>query len=484
MALAIVLIACGGDDTDTADVTLSSDIRIDGAPGNKDPESGGTKMCVNNRGEIYVTWIDDRDGTVDVWATASLDFGINWLLTPVKVNRGIDNQVWNVEIACNDEGAYVVWEDDRDGELQNHNIYFSRTMDGGQTWLPDDVLLELDEDGDSMSQGPQIESVGSDLYVVWYDNLNGAADIILAASGDNGTGWRDPVRVDQDLEGEAFSGSPKIAASETGRVYVVWEDTRDGNSDIWFNRSDNAGSSFETPDIRLDGGDDAGNAFSFAPTISADGDNVYVIWHDARNGEGRDVFLNYTSNGGQDWYNSAVRVDTDAAGFFNSIFPRIKTIDNVGHAAWQDNRDGGYDIYYRQFIAGEGGAEEVRIDLGSEPGFANSTDTVLAANDNGKLVVAWEDQRGDNDSDNGFNDLYYTYPGDDGAFPEADLRIDSLAPGASFKLDVNVYLHNTQLFTAWTDGRAGTADVYFKSLELGKEGDFIEGDGPPSGGVN
>ena len=48
---------------------------------------------------------------------------------------------------------------------------------------------------------------------------------------------------------------------------------------------------------------------------------------------------------------------------------------------------------------------------------------------------------------------------------------------------MSVHIHNGQLFTVWTDGRAGTADIYFKSLTLGEQGDFVENDSPPSGGA-
>jgi len=33
------------------------------------------------------------------------------------------------------------------------------------------------------------------------------------------------------------------------------------------------------------------------------------------------------------------------------------------------------------------------------------------------------------------------------------------------------------LFTTWTDGRLGTADIFFKRLVLGDEGEFVEDEG-------
>lgn len=469
-----LLSACGRGPVDSAG-TENYDLRIDMAPEGSDPDSHDTHLCVNDAGQIGVVWVDDRDGGPDVWFNRSLDLGKSWMPAAVKLNRGLNSKVWNPTIACNEKGVYVAWEDDRDGELQNHNIYFNRSTDGGETWAENDVLLELDDEGRSFSQGPTIESAGDDLYVVWYDNLNGAADIMCAASDDNGKTWREPIRVDSDEPaGIAFSGSPQVTATANGNVYVVWEDTRNGNSDIYFARSDNAGNSFR-PDTRLDGGDEAGQNFSFSPMIAADGDNVYVVWHDARNGAGRDVFMNYSGNAGADWFNTAVRVEQDAPAFGNSIFPQVAVVGSVGTVAWADQRNSPYDIYYRQFDAGEPTMEEARVDLGSEMGFANSTDVVVSTNGT-EVLIAYEDGRdGQLEDDAGYNDLYYNYVVG-GAVQDPDLRIDTFYPANSFKTDLEVVLYQQLVFASWTDGREGTADVFFKSLNLGTAGETLEGE--------
>ncbi len=469
-----VLIAVTGCGPGTEEPPVfSTDTRIDMA-GNPDPDSGFTRMCVNDAGEIFVVWVDDRAGSPDVWFNRSIDLGVSWLPSAVRINRGENNNVWLPDIACSTQGVFVVWEDDRDGELENHQIYFSRSMNAGESWLESDMLLELDIEGRSMSLGPEIIAVGADLYVTWFDNANGAFDIFVAASGDNGETWRDPVRVDSDEPaGSAYSAWPQIGATEAGKVYVVWEDSRNGASDIFFARSENAGSSFKE-DARLDGGDEAGLNASFAPRLSSDGDEVYVVWHDERGGAARDVYLNHSFNGGADWNNNATRIDTTNEGFFNSLFPVVSTVGNVGHVAWQDARsDGGYDIYYRRFQAGDPIAEEVRLDVGDEAGYSNSLNTTISA-EGEVLVVGWEDGRGEVDTDFGYNDLYYNYNESGGAFSEVDLRIDSIAPGESFKVDLAVEVYGKLVYSTWTDGRNGTADIFFKKLDLGDESDYDE----------
>lgn len=471
--LPLFLIACGGrGDPDGAQA--SSDVRIDGGETlEEDPESEHVRMCVNQEGHIFVVWLDSRDGQPDVWFNRSLDNGTSWLPTPVKVNRG-DSEVFAPAIACVDNNVYIVWEDDRDGELQNHQIYFNRSSDGGETWMEQDRLLELDEDGRSMSYGPDITAVGPSVYVTWFDNANGAFDIFVAASSDFGVTWSAPVRADSDQPaGATYSAWPRIAATASGQVYVVWEDSRDGAADIYFARSENGGATFKQ-DKRLDLGDDPGSANSYNPRIAADGNNIYVVWHDERNGAGRDIYVQYSPNGGADWLPVAARADSDNPGFFNSTYPVVGIDGSTGHVAWQDDRNGSYDVYYRRFEFGEPGAEEVRVDTGSEPGFHNSVQAQIAVGQAGEVVIAWEDDRGTAEAETAdYNDLYYNFNEGSG-FAEPDLRIDSIAPGQSYKIDLNLATHGGWLFASWVDGRNGTGDVYFHALQIGEESTYVE----------
>ena len=64
-------------------------------------------------------------------------------------------------------------------------------------------------------------------------------------------------------------------------LHVVWQDLRDGESAIWYNRSEDGGSNWLTSDVRLD--DDVGVAT--APDVSCGDGRVYAVWVD----DGRDT---------------------------------------------------------------------------------------------------------------------------------------------------------------------------------------------------
>ncbi len=472
IALAAVVVACTPED-ETLEFT--ADVRVDVAPADGDPESEGTVMCVTPSSKVYVVWVDDRDGTSSVWLNRSLDGGSSWLASAVKVNRG-EGAAEAPDLACTDQGVFVVWEDDRDGELENHQIYFNYSLDDGTSFADEDTLLEGDVEGLTMSLGPQIVAVKGDLYVSWFDSLGGAYDIYVASSGDNGQSWRDAVRVDSDAIGEAHSAWPQLAATEFGDVYVAWEDARNGKTDIYFARSDNAGTSF-LDNVRLDVGDVPGGGYSFNPRMAVDGDNIYVVWHDDRNGEGRDVYLNYSANGGRDWLVEDQRVDGESEGFFNSLYADLAVVGPVAHVAYHDDRNTGYDIYYRKVVGGVPEGEEIRVETDG-PGFSNSVNANVAYG-SGSVVVAWEDSRAEAQSgaENGYNDLFYNLSVDGGVtFADEDLRIDSMAPGESYKVEMNVQVVNGEVYAAWTDGRNGTADIYFQHHVLGEGGTFVESD--------
>ncbi|MEQ1500669.1 MAG: hypothetical protein ABMB14_00495 [Myxococcota bacterium] len=480
--LFVVVFAAGfvGCTGETPAVEYTEDIRIDAAADGNDPDSFGTRMCMTGDGTVYVLWMDNRENpdedVYDIWMNRSVNLGAkdSWLPAAVKVNQG-DGNVWKPDLYCNELGVFVVWEDDRDGELDNHQVYFNRSTDKGESFLPEDKLLEEDPDGNSMSLEPKITGFGQDLFVVWYDSLNGAYDVLVSSSSDAGESWHPPTRVDSDdPAGSAYSARPKIAVGENGLdVWVVWEDSRDGKADIYFARSETGGNQFDE-DQRLDEGDDDGANDSFEPQLCSDGgDNVYAVWHDARNGDGRDIYMNYSGDKGIDWGGAATRLEVDSPGFGNSLFPVCAAEGSTLHVAWHDklNEGEGYDIYYRTVEAGIPGNDPVRLDVGTPAGYANSLDPRIALND-GTVLVAWQDGRGEVEagSDNGYDDLYYNYSEGGAPFSASeDFRIDSMYDGKSFKVDTNVTLLGGSWYAAWTDGRGGTSDIYFQTFAIGDQ---------------
>jgi hypothetical protein len=477
-----LLAACaGGPSVDWE----SSDLRIDGSAAGDRFDSDGVRMCRSDTGDVFVAWQDARDGTSAIWLQHSPDGGQRWRRDPVRVNRG-SAAATLPDLACAGATVHVVWQDIRDGQLENKNIYYNRSLDGGTTWSERDVRLSDDPDGRAMSLTPRIVRAGSEVHVAWSDARNGAYDIYVATSTDQGQTFGAPVRVDSDAPGSAFSAFPQIVADGDGAVLVVWEDARAGLSDIYAAASTNSGASFFS-DIRLDGGDDAGSANSFRPRLAMSGSLAFVVWQDERNGTNRDIYFNRSSNGGLAWLGTARLVESDGRGAADSTNPTVALSGSVAHVVWQDKRNGGFDIYYRSFIQDEPRAlsveregrepadAELRLDLGDRPGTANSLDAVIAV-DGDDVAVVWEERRFDGTSGRGealgFNEIYYNFSRDDGmTWERTDLRLDSFCQGRKYANDLQVALAGGAVLASWVDGRRGSADILFSRLPLGEQGD-------------
>lgn len=487
-AVPLALAACGGGGEDDE---LRLDIRVDHAgPDGEGIESLAPKTCLGGGQNIYVVWYDDRGGESAIWYNRSRDGGVSWLTTDVQINRPDEGgAALNPDIACSGEFVYVAWQDERDGDLKNENIYYSWSNDGGESWQATDTNIDQDPEGETISLEPRIAAAGDVVYVVWIDSRNGAFDILFNMSADNGVTWlSEPRRIDADDEGESFSSNPRFAVDGEGLIVVAWEDLRNGWSDIYINRSTDHGLSWGATDKRLDvieGVD------SVEPRIAESEGHVYVAWTDKPVDGPRDIYVTHSSNRGGSWPDDPTSMESAPPGLYDARSPAISARGAELHAVWQDDRANGYDIFYRHSADGAAGwtGEEVRLDR-DDAGIAQSYDPIVQAWDDGAVVVVWADRRNDS-AGAGFNDLFYNYSMDFGqTWDDVDHRINASAKGTAYANqpwlgrapdgDVG---WSDRLFFSWSDGRYGSADVFFHTLLIGESSPEFESDGSAGSGT-
>jgi hypothetical protein len=448
----------------------TEDTRVD-HPGKADnSEASAPRTCMTEDGVLNVVWEEDRGRNAGIWFNVSDDGGKTWLTSDIAINHG-DADATAPDVACAGRNVYVTWEDERDGELANHNIYAAVSTDGGQSFGEEDILLDGDADGKAMSLGPRAAAVGDDVYVAWFDNRDGAYDIYVQASHDRGRTWmEDATRADDDDAGSAYSAWPTIGASVDG-VVVAWEDSRGGGNDIYASVSTDGGRSFEN-ETRLDAGDDAGASNSFEPRLVLDGSMAAVTWYDERNGA-RDIYLNVTTDTGSSWSADAIRVESDPEGEADSLHPAIATRDGLVYVAWQDSRAGGYDIFERTYApdSGEFSSEEVRVDTDADGESQSYYPQIAVGGEN--VYIVWQDYREDK-GNVGFNDLRYNYSADGGTnWNSDDLRVNSNEPGSSYAVNASANIVGKNFVSVWSDGRSGTADIYSAKRTLGDESVYV-----------
>jgi len=330
-----------------------------------------------------------------------------------------------------------------------------------------DIRLNTHEDRSQLWSSRISSDNSGNIYVVWHDPRNGEFNIYFNYSRDYGITWQiNDIRLDTDASGSNDSKYPEISSDSNGNVYVVWADRRNGESDIYFNYSRDYGVTWQSNDIRLNTNDAGSSASRSAEICSDNNGNIYIVWKDSRNGED-DIYLNYSRDHGATWQANDIRLNADTAGSARSSQPWISS-DNNGniYVVWTDDRydhDQVYpktDIYFTCSL--DYGVtwlmNDIRLNT-DETGSAFSCDPRISSDNNGNIYVVWQDLRNEKE------DIYFNYSHDYGATWQAnDIRIDTGREGSRHSFFPEMTSDNNgNIYIVWMDCRNNDydPDIYF-----------------------
>ena len=339
---------------------------------------------VDENGNFVIAWNDHRGGLTDIYARRFNNAG-SALGSDIKVNddQGIAHHEY-VDIAGHSSGSFVItWRDTRNnGDADVYGQMFSSagSLQGGNFRVNDDA-------GDVYQQNPAVamDSSGS-FIVVWQDNRGGDDDIYVQNYASDGTALLGNYKISDDISGEKQS-RPDISVDGEGHYFVMWQDRRDGNQDVFVQVLDNngvlTGSNFKL-------NDDSGTAGQYIPVISAFGNgNCVAVWEDYRNNRS-DVYAQiFAADGSVSGENFRVNSDTSEAYIGN---PEIAADDSGNFViVWQDERGGDPDVMGQKYQ--NGGILVGENFMISEPSEKSqfSPHVILW---NNKIYNTWYDSRG------------------------------------------------------------------------------------------
>jgi len=307
--------------------TWSQDIRLTNNTSNS--QYPAIAVCGSS---VHVVWRDFRDGNAEVYYKRSLDNGTTWS-EDINLNNN-PNHVEYPSIAVSGSNVHVVWMDYRDESFPSHGeIYYKGSLDNGSTWGADTRLTNDPE----VSWYPSIAASLSNVHVSWYDMRDGNSEIYYKHSLDNGINWSQDFKLTNNNND---SYCPSIAVSGSN-VHLIWRDSRDGNDEIYYNRSLDNGSSWGT-DTRLT---DQG-AESWLPSIAVSGECVHLVWMDRRNSGDEEIYYKHSLDNGSTWGSDIRLTDTIRL----SSTPSIAVSGSYAHVVWEDQRHSNNygEIYYKR----------------------------------------------------------------------------------------------------------------------------------------
>lgn len=310
-------------------------------------------------------------------------------------------------------------------------------------WLPDLKLTTIVNYTYSlMNNSKQVAAYGNTVHTVWYDRPDGNYEIYYRRSSDAGASWGQTIRL---TNAASNSEGPGIIAVGDF-VHVAWQDLRDGDWSIYYKRSTDGGLSWGA-DQRLS--DQPSNGFD--PCLAGTGNLLHVVWQDSRNGvtqNGYETYYKRSTDAGVTW-GPDIRMTNNIT---NTLYPSISVSGEFVHIVWYDTPASQQATYYMRSTDG-GLTFNTEIRLSSNAGASNWP--CISAS--GEFVhVVWLDTR------DGNYEIYYKRSSDNGISWSADTRLTNSAPNSWYP---SVASFGGIVHVAWWDQiniPVGNNEIYYK----------------------
>ena len=341
--------------------------------------------------------------------------------------------------ACDRDGN--LWAAWHAGSVGQRDIYLSRWGPADEGFA-DPIRLTSDT-ADQANPDMAIDTDGK-LYVVWQDNRAGNWNVYLKTSPD-GTNWSAETRITDSDDNQT---TPAIAVHGVSSCHVAWEDDTDGHSDIHVASSSN---SFVTGTVtRVT----SNSADQRAPAIAVDASgNVYLVWVDARNGS-NDIY-GATSIGGS-WTNAAV---VTRAGSQTAPVLATEAAGAWLHLVWVDELGGSRNVRYAA-MEGLPSSPLLGVNLADDTSGADQLAPALAtvgsAGNGLRVFVCWQDWRNAT-PDGQDTDLYFVEVKETG---ETNILVGDGGTGSGQSEPAVGVDSNGFPYVVWADSRARNTEIY------------------------
>jgi len=316
---------------------------------------------------------------------------------------------------------------------------------------------------------PVISADNNIVAAAWQSDAHYALEIVVSVSKDGG----DSFSGDISVAGGAFEEihrEPAITVSGSN-IYVAWQAMVDDRDyDIFFAASRDEGKTFSKP-RRVNSHKDGNQLF---PAVTAEGDNVFIAWHDNRESPSSfQIFMARSEDGGET-FDKEKQIAPDSGSTFN-LWPFLCSIDRTLASTWQGTIGGEFDIFAA--VSMDMGESFTRVE--SPPG-RDGVDRQFARAACGStgLHVVWVEERDINrpPGDTMFryptndHDVYYSFMKDYREFSEP-VKVDEISDGHQLRPWVTT-IDDNRAAVAWFDGRSvADYDIYFSagSMKTGFE---------------
>ena len=384
---------------------------------------------------------------------------------------------WNPFVVAEPGGRILITYYGGRGESE-HRLLFTRSLDGGVTWLPEPVQLDSPPLKDNRFGFHRLETNGNGrLSVTWAierkeETFWRVREVRNRQSSDSGTTWTgEALRWQFHQQGNY----PTSLTDRDGVLHLLWIEGPSAGGIPRFVRTTGAGKGWAAEPLTIPGakvtpikhrGRDLPVHREPAWPVLAGGPNgaLYAVWQEASQrqlfGTGTDILFNRSDNGGGTWLESSLRLSTPPPSPTRTARIPVVAVNQGGeiYVVWEDFRHNTSDLYFNRSL--DKGVTWLSQDLwltAVRPPLASATNPILLADTSGNLYLLWEDIREVPHS------LYFNRSLDKGVtwLPHA-IRLDRHAPNEITRGHRLAHDDSGHVYAAWAQGSETKVTVRFR----------------------
>jgi predicted lipoprotein with Yx(FWY)xxD motif len=348
-------------------------------------------------GGAIIAWYDYRSGSnYDIYAQRVNSSGaVQWTTDGVPVCTAAFDQLDIAMIGDGLGGAILTWEDNRSNVVNCPDIYAERVdATGASLWTADGVSVCNEA---SAQHGPRLVSDGlGGAFITWYDQRAGDYDIYTQRIASGGAvQWTTNGVATCTMATDQFK--PDICSDDAAGVIITWYDYRSTTDyDIYAQRVGPSGAIVWVVDGVVMNNNEGYDQIN-PRIVSDDSGGAIIVWQDYITGITSDVYAQRVAAAGAvQWTATGVIICTAAGDQRN---PQIVTDGNSGaFITWADYRNTdttNSDVYAQRIAANAAITWPATGYLICD---ADSSQSHLAMASDGNLgaIVAWQDLRNGN----------------------------------------------------------------------------------------
>ncbi len=363
-----------------------------------------------------------------------------------------DYRAYRGQIFAIQGDVHVVWTDK---SRENTEIFYVSSTDGGKTFRES---LNL-SNNEGVSAWPRFVVNGVNVFVTWYDYSPGQSDVFFAKSSDKGTSF-DSINLSSNINA---SYNPWIGTSED-YVYVVWNDGGKSQELQLGNETRIIDVITGEMEIICARSEDRGETFelfnlsnstslSWNPRMVISGENVYITWNEYESNS--DIFFLKSSDYGSNFAKPINLSNSNEV----SVDSAIQVAGNLVYVLWQTNTTNNSDVFFVKSDNGGISFEEPR-NLSNTSGDTRIVrDASFVAKDQ-SLYLVWYDNTLGN------YDVFFSYTNDGGVSFSNPINLSNNERNAVFP---QIALMDKNVYVIWQDSSLRNNEIFLRqSIDGGK----------------